>query len=108
MCIYRRLKGDKEILERVVDAIDNNDMKSCYEEAKLVCGACGMPGHMRTNKICSEFLKNNDGGKKHILLAEPTVALAPSVRRAFGKLQFIQPCWLFGSLFLSFLLSFFF
>lgn len=43
----RRLKNDKEVLNKVVEAIDHHDHKKLFEEAKLVCGRCGMPGHMR-------------------------------------------------------------
>jgi hypothetical protein len=55
----RRLKNDTENLDRVIDAIDDHDTDRMFEEAKLVCGACGMPGHMRTNKICPKNMESS-------------------------------------------------
>ena len=71
----------------MIDAIDSGDKKKVLEEAKLVCGACGMPGHMRTNKICPKYIEREGNKDKHSLLVEPTAPLAPSVRRAFDYLS---------------------
>lgn len=38
----RRLNNDKDQLERVIEAIDDNDSERIFAEGKLVCGACGM------------------------------------------------------------------
>ena len=38
----RRLNNDKDQLERVIEAIDDNDTDRIFAEGKLVCGACGM------------------------------------------------------------------
>jgi len=38
----RRLNNDKDQLERVIEAIDDNDTERIFAEGKLVCGACGM------------------------------------------------------------------
>jgi hypothetical protein len=86
----RRLKNDTENLDRVIDAIDDRDTDRMFEEAKLVCGACGMPGHMRTNKICPKNMERNKTSDRHVLLAEPTAPLAPSVRRAFDYLSSLE------------------
>jgi hypothetical protein len=86
----RRLNNDMDQLERVIDAIDDNDTDRMFAEAKLVCGACGMPGHMKTNKICPAYQEHSVKSDKHVLLVEPTAPLAPSVRRAFDYLSSME------------------
>lgn len=88
----RRLKNDNEILGKVMEAIDDHDHKKLFEEAKLVCGRCGMPGHMRTNKICPKYEHREGETSSRVLLAEPVEPPKQSskVRRAFDYLSSME------------------
>lgn len=81
----RRINIDMEDQERQERRLAAGESyKDLYADSKLVCGACGLPGHMRTNKNCPVFQRDHENEtKKHVLLEGPTAPLAASVPRAF-------------------------
>lgn len=63
---------------------------------QLKCGACGLPGHMRTNRTCPMFIESNTPS---ISSPPPSASLSPKVKEEVIPQETVAPGICFNTFF---------